>query len=146
MSSFKDTEGRIWNLRITVSAIRRIKDMAGIDLSASKIFTEESPLANLSQDYLQLGKAVFAAVFPEAEKRNLTEDAFLDALSGDCLEQMGTAFMESLADFFPGLQGKVLRQVLKAAEEQKERLFQQAEKAVQEQIGTFLNAATNSQG
>lgn len=105
MPSFKDTEGRVWTLRITVAAIRRIKDIAGIDLGTS-IFAEESPLASLSDDCLKMARAVYAAVLPEAEKRNVSEDAFLDALSGDCIEQMSNAFLEGLADFSQAFRGR----------------------------------------
>lgn len=144
MPSFKDTEGRIWTLRITVAAIRRIKDIAGIDLGDFSIFAEESPLASLSDDCLKMARAVYAAVLPEAEKRNVSEDAFLDALSGDCIEQMSNAFLEGLADFSPGLQGKILRRVLKASEGQRERLCKQAEEEVGKTLETFLEDATNS--
>ena len=144
MPSFKDTEGRIWTLRITVAAIRRIKDIAGIDLGDFSVFGEKSPLASLSDDCLKMARAVYAAVLPEAEKRNVSEDAFLDALSGDCIEQMSNAFLESLADFSQGLQGKILRRVLKASEGQRERLCRQAEEEVGKTLETFLEDATNS--
>ena len=91
-----------------------------------------------------MARAVYAAVLPEAEKRNVSEDAFLDALSGDCIEQMSNAFLEGLADFSPGLQGKILRRVLKVSEGQRERLCRQAEEEVGKTLETFLGDATNS--
>jgi hypothetical protein len=144
MSSFKDTEGRIWTLRLTVASIRRIKDIAGVDLSVSAFFSEGSLLAELSSDYLKVARVVYAAVAPEAEKRGISEEAFQDALSGDCIEQMSNAFLEALADFFPGLQGNVLRRVLKASEEQKEKLARQAEEEIEKALETFSPSAMNS--
>jgi hypothetical protein len=57
---------------------------------------------------------------------------------------MSNAFLEALADFFPGLQGNVLRRVLKASEEQKEKLARQAEEEIEKALETFSPSAMNS--
>ena len=67
MPSFKDTEGRVWTLRITVAAIRRIKDIAGIDLGDFSVFGEGGPFSDLGSDSCRLVEIVYAAVKPEAE-------------------------------------------------------------------------------
>ena len=80
MPSFKDTEGRVWTLRITVAAIRRIKDIAGIDLGDFSVFGEGGPFSDLGSDSCRLVEIVYAAVKPEADIIGVTMEKFMESL------------------------------------------------------------------
>ncbi len=123
MSSFKDTNGRSWPVRITVATIRRIKDLTGLELGS---LSNSQALADISGDYLRLSRVLYAIVKPDADAVKITEDQFLDALSGDCLEQASSAFVEALADFFPGAQGRLIRTAMKQAEKQMQDALEKA--------------------
>ena len=133
MPSFKDTEGRIWTLRITVAAIRRIKDIAGIDLGTS-IFAEESPLASLSDDCLKMARAVYAAVKPEADVLGVTMEKFMESFVGETVVKASEALLESLADFFPGSQGLLIRRALELSGKAKEDADAQLRRFVEEAL------------
>lgn len=130
MASFKDTSGRTWQVRITVATIRRIKDYAGIDMTGAAAFGEGGALMTLSQDYIALGRALFAVVKNDAEARSVSEDDFLDALAGDTIQAAADAFLEAVADFFPGAQGRLIRAALERAKQEQEKAFAEAEKAL----------------
>lgn len=134
MPSFKDTEGRIWTLRITVAAIRRIKDIAGIDLGDFSVFGEGGPFSDLGSDSCRLVEIVYAAVKPEADILGVTMEKFMESFVGETVVKASEALLESLADFFPGSQGLLIRRALELSGKAKEDADAQLRRFVEETL------------
>ena len=134
MPSFKDTEGRIWTLRITVAAIRRIKDIAGIDLGDFSVFGEGGPFSDLGSDPCRLVEIVYAAVKPEADVLGVTMEKFMESFVGETVVKASEALLESLADFFPGSQGLLIRRALELSGKAKEDADAQLRRFVEEAL------------
>lgn len=134
MPSFKDTEGRVWTLRITVAAIRRIKDIAGIDLGDFSVFGEGGPFSDLGSDSCRLVEIVYAAVKPEADVLGVTMEKFMESFVGETVVKASEALLESLADFFPGSQGLLIRRALELSGKAKEDADAQLRRFVEETL------------
>lgn len=134
MPSFKDTEGRVWTLRITVAAIRRIKDIAGIDLGDFSVFGEGGPFSDLGSDSCRLVEIVYAAVKPEADILGVTMEKFMESFAGETVVKASEALLESLADFFPGSQGLLIRRALELSGKAKEDADAQLRRFVEETL------------
>ena len=134
MPSFKDTEGRVWTLRITVAAIRRIKGIAGIDLGDFSVFGEGGPFSGLGSDSCRLVEIVYAAVKPEADILGVTMDKFMESFVGETVVKASEALLESLADFFPGSQGLLIRRALELSGKAKEDADAQLRRFVEETL------------
>ena len=134
MPSFKETEGRVWTLRITVAAIRRIKDIAGIDLGDFSVFGEGGPFSDLGSDSCRLVEIVYAAVKPEADILGVTMEKFMESFVGETVVKASEALLESLADFFPGSQGLLIRRALELSGKAKEDADAQLRRFVEETL------------
>ena len=134
MPSFKDTEGRVWTLRITVAAIRRIKDIAGIDLGDFSVFGEGGPFSDLGSDSCRLVEIVYAAVKPEADILGVTMEKVMESFVGESVVKASEALLESLADFFPGSQGLLIRRALELSGKAKEDADAQLRRFVEETL------------
>jgi hypothetical protein len=97
MRSFKDRFDKQWDVAITVSTLKRIRDVTKLDLGQ---LIEDSALAKKLDDMATLGSILFAIVKPQADANKVTEDAFLDALDGPAMARAAAAFWPELDDFF----------------------------------------------
>jgi hypothetical protein len=113
MRQFKDSEGRSWDIKVTTNVIERAKSLINVDITdlymetGSRVFADPVLLVNL----------LFVVCKDQAEKRELTDVQFGEAMFGDALQDGANALMESVADFFPSSKRKMLdAQRLKAKE------------------------------
>jgi hypothetical protein len=143
MPAFKDMQGRTWRLNITIGAVRRVKDLVGVDLlrvDAPEREGEQPLMTRLSLDIMLLCDVVYAIVQPQAEEQGVSDAEFGESLGGDVVLQMHNAFDEALADFFRG-QGK--RQTATAIEKQAE-LVNRAVDLADQRIGEIDTEAMAS--
>ena len=126
MKAFNDSKGNPWLIDITVSALRRIKALADMDLGDFTAIVSGDLLKRLAADPVLLADVLYAALMPEAEKRGMTKDDFCDLIRGDAIEDATRALLESLADFFPKAQGAVLRQILAIASSETKKAMEDA--------------------
>ena len=126
MKAFEDAKGRTWPISITVSAIRRIRDMAGIDFGNPNTMANGDTLARLSTDMVLLADVLYAAMLPELSAKNVSKEDFCDAICGDALNAALYALLEAVSDFFPKAQGSLLKRVLQSARETQEKMEAQA--------------------
>ena len=150
MAKFTDSKGRIWPVTLTVSALRRIRDLAGLDLASLDGFKEDGPVARVSADPLLLAQTLYAACKPAADALNVTPDDFQDAICADAITAAAEALLEALADFFPGAQSRLMRKVIQTTRELREKAEREADRLLEstdlaEQMqSTLLNSATAS--
>lgn len=100
MRSFTDTEGREWQLNITVLTVKRVKEETGVLLTG--IFADGCKLmGELSVDVVKLVEVLRCVCESQAVERGVDADQFAESLARDALGNAGMALMRSVADFFP---------------------------------------------
>ena len=132
------------NIEITVSAIRRIRELAGIDFGNPTTLADSSTLTRLSTDMVLLADVLYAALLPDLTAKNIGKDDFCDAICGDTLNDATYALLEAVSDFFPKAQGNLLKRVLQSAREEQEKMASQAMQELEKAL-TPANSQTNSQ-
>ena len=98
MRTFKDNAGRTWTISLTVSAVKRVRDLAKIDLldlANGRVFER------LVADPVTLCDALYAACKPQADLEGITDEEFGEAMAGDAIEHASKALVEELIQFFP---------------------------------------------
>jgi hypothetical protein len=100
MHSFKDSQGRDWNIAVNVNSAKRVRDgVAGFDLM--KVVEDKHTIAKITDDPFTLVAVLYAICQPQAEAASVTPEAFGEAMGGDALDQAATALLADLVDFFP---------------------------------------------
>jgi hypothetical protein len=115
MKTFTDTAGRVWTVQIDVTAIKRLRDLLGLDLGGS---SEKSPAdfaERLLRDPIFLADALYVVCKPEADSRSLSDEDFGRALRGDVIEAAQAALLQEYVDFFPSLQRTALEKLVAQA-------------------------------
>ena len=116
MHMFKDNAGREWTIVLNVTAVRRIRALAKVDLldlSEGRIF------ARLADDPVLLADVLYAALKPEADAAGVSDEEFGRALAGGVLDEASSALMKGLLDFFPSAQrARALARMVRKIEEQ----------------------------
>lgn len=98
MPEFNDSEGRSWNVRVTVSTVRAVRDALDVDLMEA---VEGKLLDRLSSDPVLLVDVLYVVCRTEADGRGVTDMQFGEAMAGDAIEHATMAFLEAIVDFFP---------------------------------------------
>ena len=113
-TTFEDTEKRAWQIKLSVNAIKRVKENAGVDLLMpvpTKQMTEEElgeitdysqlpTLMRLQADVDCFADVLYQLVKPQCEKADVSQDDFLDAISGATIKEARDIFWPLYADFF----------------------------------------------
>jgi hypothetical protein len=109
MHTFTDALGRSWSIEITVSTLKRVRALAGVDLIEAAGGTL---LDRLVADPVLLGDVLFACVKPQADERKISDEDFGRSLAGDAIDTATTALLEEFVAFFPKPRRQVLAQAL----------------------------------
>jgi hypothetical protein len=123
MHTFKDNAGREWTLALNVTAVRRIRDLAKVDLLD---FSEGRIFARLADDPVLLADALYAALKPDADAKGVSDEEFGRALAGDAIEAATGALLEELADFFPSRRRALLAKGLAKVRRLEDLLLERA--------------------
>jgi hypothetical protein len=109
MPTFTDATGRAWSVIITVATLKRVRALANVDLLD---VGGGALLERLAADPVLLADVLYAVVKPEADARQVNDEAFGQALAGDAIDHAATALLEALVAFFPQPRRRLLAQVL----------------------------------
>src|SRR5262245_66052332 len=104
MKTFSDNAGRIWTLQINVDAIKRVRDLAEVNLLE---VVEGKLLERLISDPVLLCDVIYSVCKPEADAKQVSDEDFGRAMAGDAIEAATTALLEELVGFFPQARRKV---------------------------------------
>ena len=130
MRSFKDLEGRQWQVAVTVGSIKRVKGLLGVDLT--DLTSGDPPLlTRLGMDVMLLCDVIYVLCQPQANERGISDEQFGIALGGDAILTASEAFWGELIDFFQ----QVRRTDQATAIRKQQELIQAAVKAADKQIG-----------
>ena len=130
MKAFTDSKNRTWVVDITVSAIRRIRDLTGIDFGNAKVFADQGTMEKIGLDVVLLAEVLYAALLPAITQKGIEKDDFCDAIQGDAINEAQFALLDGIADFFPKAQGNLLKSVLRQAREEQEKAVKEMEESL----------------
>lgn len=116
VAGFSDLEGRRWTLKVTIGAVKRIREGLQLDLFAA---ADGGMFKELAAEPEKICAVIWALIHSQAKAADVDEAAFWDAVDDTVLNDATTAFFEALVDFFHADKREPLRIVLrkmKAAE------------------------------
>jgi hypothetical protein len=129
LKTFKDNAGRTWTLAVNIAAMKRVKTLLNVNLMDA---VENDLIQKLATDPVLLCDVIYAICKPEADKQNITDEQFGQAMAGDAIEHATVALLEELVDFFPEAKRRVLRKVVEK--------FKQTEKQANETAEKYLDS------
>lgn len=107
MKQFKDANGKSWQVVIDVSAMKRVRDLTGVNLY-SLVDEQAKPLGALLGNPVQLVDVLYVLCKEQADAANVSDETFGRSFNGDVLEAATDAFLEELFGFFPKRQRETL--------------------------------------
>lgn len=110
MKTFKDAEGREWQIAINIDAIKRVRAaLDGFDLLA---LTDGNVIQELIGDPVKLVDTIFVLCQDQATARGCSDAEFGRSMGGDALDLATTALLEEFVDFFPSRKRQPMIQAL----------------------------------
>jgi hypothetical protein len=110
MKIFKDNAGRTWTVDVNIAAVKRVRSLLGIDLIKGVV--KEGVIDELATNPVLLCDVIYAVCKPDADKKNITDEQFGQAMAGDAIELATEALLKELVDFFPEAKRRVLRKAM----------------------------------
>lgn len=135
MHSFKDRNGKTWEVSLSVSAVSRVKAITGLDLLDLR---EGGAIEKLANDPILLANSLYAVCKPQCDQQGITDEEFGEGLCGDSIERASDAFMEEYVDFFPNA---TQRKAMRRAKEAGDSLQKEAEKLLDSKIDMAIEKA-----
>ena len=120
MKSFTDNVGRVWTLSVNVATIKRVRALCNVDLnSIVEIDENNNPsaklLEQLSTDPVLLVDVLYAVCKNECDAKNVSDEDFGAAMSGDVIDYATTALLDEIIDFFPEAKRLAFKKILSAS-------------------------------
>jgi hypothetical protein len=142
MQTFTDTAGRVWSLAISTHTVKRVRTLLSVDLME---FVEGSLMGKLMGDVVLFVDVLYAICKPEADARNLTDEQFGQAMSGDVLLAAEEALAESLFSISHPSRRQAARTAWEKAKQLRERASELAvvrlnDPAIERRFEEILNA------
>jgi len=109
MKTFTDNAGRTWTVQVNVDAIRRVRDLAKVDLLE---VVEGKLIERLVGDPVLLCDVLYCLCKEQADAQGLADVDFGRGMGGDAIDHAATALLEELVDFFPQGRRRVLSKAL----------------------------------
>lgn len=142
MARFTDSQKRQWVMAPTIGDIKRIRDLAGVDMF--KIAEGNPPkIADLIDDPMAFVDVLFALVKPQADEQGVSDEQFAAGLDGDAMYHATQAFWEGMADFFRNLHRQDMAAMIDQTMKVIDRAVEINLKAVN-QASTTGDSSTNS--
>ncbi|HLW67848.1 MAG TPA: hypothetical protein VKS79_21195 [Gemmataceae bacterium] len=137
MTSFKDTNGAEWVIRLRVAEVEDLLEV-GIDIS------KKEDLDRLAGDNRTFLTALIVVLREQLEARGIEPREFKKAMDGDVLEAAGEALWEAVAFFFPNLR-QVTKTLLPAIQERKKKAEDRANQLAQEVVARIRSGELDDQ-
>ena len=109
MKTFVDNAGRTWTVQINVDAIKRVRDLAKVDLLE---VVEGKLIERLIGDPVLLCDVLYCVCKPEADAQSINDSDFGRSMGGDAIDGGTAALLEELVSFFPQGRRKVLAKAM----------------------------------
>jgi len=133
-TTFRDNAGRLWDLRLSIAAVKRVRNELQVDL-LGKDFAKV--VDQVFGDLVTLCNVAYVVVKPEADRLGVTDEQFGVAMAGDAIEEAIYALMDAMRDFTPNPRdrarvGKVLELARKGIEASRTKADQALERGIEE--------------
>ncbi len=125
MKEFTDNADRVWTVEINVTAVKRVRDLLGVDLLS--IVDDGKLLGRLTTEPVLLVDVIYVLCKPQADTLEVSDEDFGRAMGGDSLEAATTALLEELVAFFPTKRRRLLKRALAKFEEVETKVLELAE-------------------
>ena len=124
MAKFTDNAGREWIITVNVGSVRRVRDLAGVNLL--DIADGGKVIGDLLSDPCRLVDTVYAICKPQADVLNVSDEMFGESLVGDSIDRATQALFEGIADFFPQGRRQALMKVIQKLNDFQKRTLEAA--------------------
>jgi hypothetical protein len=132
MHQFMDNANRRWEINVNVAAVKRVRSLLKVDLPG--LFDGKmKPLVELFADPCQFVDVLWVLIEKQAQALSVSDVSFGEAMGGDVLLTAADAFVEEIADFFPGAKADSLRKILSESR----KAAKKVENAAQEILATL---------
>ena len=121
---FSDSKGNKWALAVTVSDLKRCKQVLGVDLAAEAVSGEL--FSKLADDPVFLVDVLYVLCSSQAEMAGISDEDFGRLMVGDCIEEATQSLAEAIVDFFPKARRELMRKLLAKTQEMQQRATQTA--------------------
>ncbi len=98
MKTFKDNKDREWTVEVNVSTVKRVRDVAQIDLLG---VLDGSLLETLTRDPITLCNCIYAVCKPQADKAGISDEEFGASMAGDAIDDATAALLDEIVSFSP---------------------------------------------
>jgi len=102
---FTDTDNRPWTIELNVHAVKRVRDLLGVDLldlgGSDGDKPEDQLVFRLIADPVLLVDVLYVVCQEQASAASVDDAAFGRAMAGDAIDAATRALLEELADFTP---------------------------------------------
>lgn len=115
MQTFKDRDGRTWEVMLDLPAIKTVRELLKINLL-------DKPFGGLLEDNIALADTLYVLCRRQCESRGMDDVAFGRAFDGDTLERAALAFAEEVIAFLPEKKRAGARELLTKAQRIEERM------------------------
>lgn len=105
-TTFKDTKGRVWSLRVTIGDAMRLRELCQIDVA--KITADEGLIKDLIADPWKLVDAIKVLTESQVAAKGLAFDDLAAALDGPTLDEAFDALVGGIAASLGKLQRRAL--------------------------------------
>ena len=99
MKEFIDSTGRKWVLSLTIDAVKRCRDLLGVNLLEPE--KGDPPLlTRIGTDEILFCDLLYCLCKPQLDQAQITDQQFGQSLGGDAILSASNAFYEEMVDFF----------------------------------------------
>lgn len=98
MAAFTDNAGRPWRVSLTVSDIKRVRDLLDFDLLNEDV---GAMVIDLAGDVVMVADVLFVICKPQADQQEVSDVSFGEGLAGDALQAATDALIIALIEFLP---------------------------------------------
>lgn len=134
MKTFKDRQGRTWEISIDVAALKRVKGVLDVDLTH---VLEGDLIKRLSSDVILLCDVIYVLCQPQADEQfgENSDEQFGRSLDADCFAEAEAAFWDELVNFFRSRGGDWIRRMRQKVAETEAKALEITER----KAGTHLD-------
>lgn len=104
--SFEDSQKRRWMVNLTLGVCDAIQDATGVDLLADG---DTAGVMGLLFDRRKLAAALWECVVKQAAEKQISREAFIEALDGDALTGGWGAVVDAIVFFTPSQSRKAVQ-------------------------------------
>jgi len=120
MRTFRDTEGRDWQVTVNVRTVKEVRSALGVDLADAVTVAKDGTVRadlveRIAGDPCLLADILWVICREDAKGRGVSDVGFGRALAGDVIERATEALLDELVDFFPGAKRLFLRKAVEVA-------------------------------